>query len=221
MTTDKQNRPLNIQLHGHCIEQVDEFQYLGHNISNSNDHLAAIKHRISLGWAAFNNNSQTLKSSHIPSKVKGRLFTTYVLPVVLYGMDCVAWTQPLIQKMEVFQNHAMRIMTGYRLIDRKPITELRSMTGLRPMEAHIRSKTLKLFGHIRRSTKGLSKLCLEGMVEGQRSRGAPKRRWKENITEWLEITNWNTINSLSLQREQWRTLSCIGTQSATLRRSER
>ena len=221
MTTDKQNRPLNLKVQGHRIEQVDEFQYLGHNISNSNNHLTAIKHRISLGWAAFNNNSQTLKSSHIPSKVKGRLFTTYVLPVVLYGMDCVAWTQNLIHKMEVFQNHAMRIMTGHRLIDHKPITELRAMTGLKPMEALIRSKTLKLFGHIRRSTKGLAKLCFEGMIEGQRSRGAPSRRWKDNITEWSQIDNWNTINSMSLQREHWKTLSSISAQSATLRRSER
>ena len=34
----------------------------------------------------------------------------------------------------------------------------------------IKSKVLKLFGHIKRSEVGLSKLCLEGMVEGKEAK---------------------------------------------------
>ena len=134
-------------------------------------------------------------------------------------MDCVTWTKPLINTLEVFQNNAMRIMTGHTLLDHIPIKDLRTMTDLVPIEAHIRSKTLKLFGHIKRSSTGLSKLCVEGMIEGQRSRGAPKRRWRENVKDWSEINSWETINSTCKNRKQWKKLSCINTQSATFRRS--
>ena len=220
MTTDKQDTSIsNILIDGKHIEQVNEFTYLGHRISNQKNQLTTIKHRIALGWAAFNNKKHILKSPRIPIKVKTKVFNVYILPVLLYGMDCVTWTKLLLNHMEVFQNHAMRFMTGFRLLDRKPIKHLRKLTGLIPMEAHIRSKTLKLFGHTKRNNKGLSKICVEGIVEGVRSRGAPKRRWRDNISEWTQM-NWNNINSICNNRNEWRKLSCIDTQSATLRRSE-
>ena len=123
-----------------------------------------LKHRIGLGWAAFQKHSKILKSKRLPTNVKVRTYLLYILPVVLYGLDCVTWNANLSANIEVFQNHCMRFITGHRLIEKTKISTLRELTSLPPLFDNIKSKTL--FGHIKRSSVGLSKLCLEGMIQG-------------------------------------------------------
>ena len=58
----------------------------------------------------------------------------------------------------------MRFITNHKLTDHIKIETLRETTKLIPIMAVIKSRTLKLFGHIKRSHVGYSKPCLEGMV---------------------------------------------------------
>ena len=129
-------------------------------------------------------------------------------------LDCITWTKQLSNHIEVFQNYVMCFITGHRVIKKTRISTLRNKTSLPPLFDKIKSKTLKLFGHIKRSSVGLSKLCFEGMVQGKRSRGKPKRRWRDNILPWSNIQNWSSINQLVLDREEWRKLSHVSSQSA-------
>ena len=215
MSTAKLQPDLNISIYGKPIKQVTQFIYLGHKLTSSSNHETTLKHRIGLGWAAFQKHSTLLKSKRVPITVKVKVYLVYVLPVVLYGLDCITWTKQLSNRIEVFQNHIMRFITGHRLIDRTKISTLRQITSLPPLFDKIKSKTLKLFGHVKRSTTGLSKLCFEGMLEGKRSRGKPKQRWRNNILEWSPIKDWATINQLTQDREVWRNISHVGSQSAT------
>ena len=110
-----------------------------------------------MGWAAFQKHSTLLKSKRVKITVKVKVYLVYVLPVVLYGSDWITWTKQLSNRIEVFQNHIMRF-AGSRLIDRTKISTLRQITSLPPLFDKIKSKPLKLFGHIKRSTTGPSKL---------------------------------------------------------------
>ena len=215
MSTAKLQPDLNISIYGKPIKQVNQFIYLGHKLTSSSNHETSLKHRIGLGWAAFQKHSTLLKSKRVPITVKVKVYLIYVLPVVLYGLDCITWTKQLSNRIEVFQNHIMRFITGHRLIDKTKISTLRQITSLPPLFDKIKSKTLKLFGHVKRSTTGLSKLCFEGMLEGKRSRGKPNQRWRNNIFEWSPIKNWTNINQLTQDREVWRRISHVGSQSAT------
>ena len=214
MSTEKTQNPLNITIYGKPIKQVTEFIYLGHKLTASNNHQAALKHRIGLGWAAFQKHSTVLKSKRVPIPIKVRVYQIYVLSVVLHGLDCISWTKDLLDSIEVFQNHVMRFIIGKRLIDKTRISTLREKTSLPPLFCKIKSKTLKLFGHVKRSTSGLSKLCFEGMVQGKRSRGRPKQRWRENIPSWSKIHTWDSINQATLDRAKWKKLSHVSSQSA-------
>ena len=84
-------------------------------------------------------------------------------------------------------------MTNNRLIDHVKIEELLKATTLTPIMSIIRSKVLNLFGNIKRAESGLSKLCLEGKVEGKRNRGRQPKRWCGNIYDWsqLDLTDLN------------------------------
>ena len=73
MSTEKTQLPLNITIYGKLIKQVTEFIYLGHKLTASNNHQAALKRRIGLGWAAFQNNSTVLKSKCVPIPIKVRV----------------------------------------------------------------------------------------------------------------------------------------------------
>ena len=78
-------------------------------------------------------------------------------------------------------------MTNHSLIGHVKIKDLQKT----PMSPHImstiKSKALKLFGHIKRSEMGISKICLEGMVEGKRNKRRPKKRLLDDILTWSQV----------------------------------
>ena len=51
----------------------------------------------------------------------------------------------------------------------------------------VKSRKLKWFGHTTRGA-GLAKMCLQGTVRGGRSRGRPRKKWSDNITEWTGLS---------------------------------
>lgn len=69
---------------------------------------------IGLSWAAFEKNKSLLTSSCNAYKSKTKIYN-YILPVLLYGLDCVNWTITRLKKVKMFQNHIMRFMTNNRL----------------------------------------------------------------------------------------------------------
>jgi hypothetical protein len=213
MTTKKSDEPFNITIYGKPLEQVTEFIYLGHKLSSNNNDLIAVQHRIGLGWAAFEKNKTILTSPRVPYHIKAKTYNTYILPVLLYGLDCVNYKVTTLNKLETFQNHIMRFMTNKRLTDHISIATLLKTTGLTPIIPLVKSKTLKLYGHIKRSKKGLSKICLEGMIPGTRSRGSQPKRWHDNIHQWTNL-DINVLNSASQNRVLWRKLSHVRAHSA-------
>ena len=151
---------------------------------------------------------------YLALRTKAKIYDTYILPVVLYGLECVNWTAKLCNTTETFQNHIMRWMTNHRLTDHIEIKELRRLTSLKPIMAIIKSRTLKLFGHIKRSQIGLTKLCLEGLVEGKRSRGRQLKRSRDNIYEGSKL-DLPTLNKITQNRNLWRRMTHVGAHSAT------
>ena len=204
MTTDKTQQSLGITIYDKPIKQVSEFVYLGHKLSAIYKNEAAVDYRIALAWAAFSKKEHILKSNRVTIKVKTKIYNTYVVPVLLYGLDCVTWTSRMMSKFEVFQNHIMRFITGKRLIDKVKIKTLQEITQLQPITNKIKSISLKLFGHIKRSTCGLSKICLEGMIPGKRNRGRPHGRWRDQILKWSQCQSWQELNKMPSDREKWR-----------------
>ena len=103
MSTNKSKEPFNITMYGKQIKQVKEFIYLGHKLSTTNDGSVAVQHRIGLGWAAFEKNKDILTSTRVPYQIKSKIYNTYILPVVLYGLECVNWKITSLHKIETFK----------------------------------------------------------------------------------------------------------------------
>ncbi|GFR58979.1 eukaryotic translation initiation factor 3 subunit F [Elysia marginata] len=67
-------------------------------------------------------------------------------------------------------------VTNEEVLERVNIQNYQLMNNIRKLK-------LTYFGHVKRHNT-LEKLCMEGMVEGKRGRGRPKRRWSEDVAEW-------------------------------------
>ena len=91
--------------------------------------------------------------------------------------------------------------------------------GLSPIIDVIKSRLLKLFGHIKRSKLGMSKICLEGKVQGKRSKGHPRMRWMDNVHDWSGLTIAK-LNIATQNRDLWRGLTHVGAHSAKSGESE-
>ena len=68
----------------------------------------------------------------------------------------------------------------------------------------VKQRKLKWYGHITRSS-GLAKTIMQGTVQGGRRRSRQKKRWEDNIPEWIGLTLGAATRNAE-RREEWREL---------------
>ena len=73
----------------------------------------------------------------------------------------------------------------------------------------VRHRKLKWYGHVTRSS-GLSKTILQGTVPGGRKRGRQKKRWEDNIKEWIGLQLNDTLRKAE-SRERMEGVGCQDT----------
>ena len=116
-------------------------------------------------------------------------------------------------KLVVFQNHMMRFMTNKRLSDQTRIEDLLRTTKFTPIASTIKSKVLKFYGHTKRCTQGVSKIYLQGMIEGKKCRGKQPKRWRDNFSHWTG-RNLMSLSTAVKDRNLWRQLLHVDAQSS-------
>jgi len=92
--------------------RVEEFKYLGTNLTNQNSIQEEIKSRLKSGNACYHSVQNILSSSLLSKNLKIKIYRTIILPVVLYG--CETWSLILREerRLRVFENRVLRRMFG-------------------------------------------------------------------------------------------------------------
>jgi len=94
------------------FERVEEFKYLGTNLTNQNSIQEEIKRRLKSGNACYHPVQNLLSSSLLSKNLKINIYRTIILPVVLYG--CETWSLTLREerRLRVFENRVLRRIFG-------------------------------------------------------------------------------------------------------------
>jgi len=90
------------------FERVEEFKYLGTNLTNQNSIQEEIKSRLKSGNACYHSAQNLLSSSLLSKNLKIKIYRTIILPILLYGYEIWSLSLREERRLRVFANRVLR-----------------------------------------------------------------------------------------------------------------
>ncbi|VDP31848.1 unnamed protein product [Heligmosomoides polygyrus] len=169
---------------GETIEKVEEFRYLGSDISEEGSVDQAVRGRINAAWLKWRESTGILCDRRCLRTLKGKLYRTVVRPPLLYGSEF--WALGRAQERQL---HAAEMRM------------LRAVMKAAPAQLKIRKQRLKWYGHVlRRPEDHPTRLALDFKTPGKRPRAAPRKRWKDVIKRDLAEVGATADDALDRMR---------------------
>jgi hypothetical protein len=137
-----------------CLSSI--LTYFGTTVTNQNLIQEEIKRMLNSGNACYHSVQNLLSSRLLSKNLKIRIYTTIILPVVLYG--CETWSLSLKEehRLRVFENRVLRRIFGPK---RDEVTgewrkfhngELRDLYSSPSIIRMIKSRRMRWAGHVAR-----------------------------------------------------------------------
>ena len=176
-----------IDVDGEQLENVNNCVYLGSRIDFDGRSSLDIRRRIAIAISKLNTMAPLWKSQS--TELKWRTFKACMFPVAIYG--CEAWTISKTDEKKIisFEMKCYRKILRISWTERKTNASVLEQPGAKAPQLLnlIKKQKLSYFGHIKRQDT-LEKLFLEGTCESGRGRGRLRRRWTQDIGEWIEVS---------------------------------
>ena len=179
----------NITVNGQRLNVVDKFTYLGSTLSRNvviDDEVNARLAKASSAFGRLYKNVWNRRGITTDTKIK--VYRAVVLTTLLYG--CETWTvyQRHAKRLNHFHTTSLRKLLGVKWQDKVPDTEVLERAGLPSVFTMLMQAQLRWAGHVARMPDHrLPKQLLFGeLVDGKRSRGAPKKRFKDSLKASLK-----------------------------------
>ena len=176
----------NVYVDGQKVENVSSFEYLGALIDNDGDGSKEVKRRLAMAVKKLNDMEHLWSSTSKDMKL--RVLNTCIFPTAYYGSEAWVFTQNICQRIDAFEMKCYRKILNVSWREHRTNISVAKELGIKmgSLLSRIKTQKLKYFGHITRH-ESLEKSILECNVNGKRKAGRPRRRWEDDITDWLGI----------------------------------
>ena len=112
-------------VHGHLLEQVKEFKYLGSLVSAKGGCADEIRERVKAAWASWKKVAGVVCDKKMPKDLKGRVYKAVVRPALLYGSECWALNKGDVQKLNTTEMRMIRWWMGMSLKEHRMSDDIR------------------------------------------------------------------------------------------------
>ena len=183
---------MNTTIDNQPLEEVDQFPYLGSILTSNPTCKKDVENRIRAAHAAYGRLSSRVFNNHsLTMGTKIMVFRAVVLCTLLYA--CETWTlyRNDIISLERFQQYKLRQILKIKWESHTTNAEVLKRASITSIEATIIQHRLRWAGHVvRMEPSRLPKMMFYGeLSDGTRPRGAPKRRYKDQLKRTLTLTN--------------------------------
>jgi hypothetical protein len=203
-----------ISIAGQHTEGVDKFTYLGSVISSSGGCRTECLRRIGLASSCMRDLTRVWKQKHLSLQTKLHLYSSLVIPVLLYGSDTWTLTKSELSRLQAFHMRNQRLIMNIMWYDKVRNVVIAALTGLPHIGTIIQRRRHALFGHVVRlasdAPANRALALLRDIGEGRRvpqgwrrSRGRPRSSWTGQVkadTKLPVSTAWRRAEN----RLRWR-----------------
>ena len=164
------------------LPTVTSFKYLGSMFTSEGGSQADVNNRIRIGWMKWKEVSGVMCDRKMHVELKDKVFKTIIRPAMTYGSECWAVKKKYESKLNPAKMRMLRWARGKTRLDHIRNEDIRKEAHVKPVETFLQNKRLKWFGHcLKRERNHICAKSLRLEVSGRRSRGRPKKRWRDNI----------------------------------------
>ncbi|CAF0980581.1 unnamed protein product [Brachionus calyciflorus] len=204
------NKDKKLKINNEDIEVVDEFKYLGSNMSSSEKDM---KCRKGQAWSAFRSLEKIWTSKTTSIELKIRIFQASCLSILLYGSETWILDQKLLDELDSYATNCYRNMLGIKRLDKVPNSEIYKKVKQVPISLKLAKRTLTWIGHmLRRPTDEPIKIY--GLYEPSQQMGRSKlgRQTTSYAKYVAKLINKSTtltveeIERAAQNRTEWRKL---------------
>ena len=189
----------------------EKMKYLGVWIDSSLASDVEITERILAASKAYGALSQTLLSKQVAPTVKGKLFQTLVLSILMYGSECWSLTSSLKKRLTSFYNRCVRSMMrtswGQSKAQRVTSVSLYERLGLKTFDQYIHKRILQWAGHVSRMPMSrLPRKFLNSAAPHPRPAGGLSASWCSSLNSVLDAVGCikDTWMEQAADRLEWR-----------------
>ena len=210
--TARKKQRVGIAINGEKLEEVDEYKYLGRLLTPANEMETEINQRITSGWRRFGQYSHFLKEKNIPICLKRKIMDTVILPSLTYGAETWSLTKHQMKKLAVAQRSMERSLLGVTRKDKIRNEIIRERTKIKDVVNTTKELKWKWAGHVARmKNHRWAKITTEWTPRDcKRSRGRPKRRWRDELEEDMGTTWMRKAQDRVMWRNLWRPSASSG-----------
>ena len=157
--------------------------------------------------------NQFFSSCNIDYNTKGKVYCSFILPILLYAAECWCLTEKLLRLLSNFHNQCLRVMCHTNRFlawqNRLSISDLCEKLSLKSVNTYIAKKQLQWVGHVvRMPWHRLPRKMLTCWVRSKRPRGCPKFTYGRSVKKLLKKVGIDKMvwYDLASDRLRWRGL---------------